>query len=268
MYPENVARVLDRIQPSHRVLDVGGWGSPLARADVVLDIMPYETRGRALGPEPAGERFSKSSWIIHDVGSRRPLPFEDKSFDFVVCSHVLEDIRDPIHLSAELVRVAKAGYIEVPSRTVESIRGFESPGYAGYYHHRWLVEIEGNRVVFRFKPHLMHGSRRYHLPRSFRRRLAPVDHVQWLFWEGSFEFAEQIQVSRLEVEEELERFVAKMGATSPMIRWGDGLTRGARRRVVRFLGRNPRLQRWVESRFGIDVEWRRKWGGVREIESK
>jgi ubiquinone/menaquinone biosynthesis C-methylase UbiE len=63
------------------------------------------------------------------------LPFEDKSVDFLICSHTLEDLRDPIRVCREINRVAKAGYIEVPSRAMETIFGLEHRGYPGYYHH-------------------------------------------------------------------------------------------------------------------------------------
>jgi len=42
-----------------------------------------------------------------------------KEVDFVSCSHVLEDLRDPIRVCEEIVRVGKRGYIEVPSKTAE-----------------------------------------------------------------------------------------------------------------------------------------------------
>ena len=60
-----------------------------------------------------------------------------------ICSHTLEDLRDPLWVCAELVRVAKAGYVEVPSRAAEQSRGWEHPRIAGLSHHRWLIEIDG-----------------------------------------------------------------------------------------------------------------------------
>src|SRR6185295_7987329 len=107
----------------------------------------------------------------------------------------------------ELQRIGKSGYIEVPSRVVESIVGLEGQRYAGYYHHRWLVDVEPGRLVFRFKSHLIHESSRYHLPRRHLARLRPEDRVSFLFWEGSFECVELIQISGLEVARELEAFV-------------------------------------------------------------
>ncbi len=80
-------------------------------------------------------------------------------------------------------------------------------GYVGACHHRWLVEIEGNRVDFRFKPHLIHGSWKYHLPRSHAKRLSAEDKISYLFWEGSFDYREVISFGFVNMAEELESFV-------------------------------------------------------------
>ena len=64
------------------VLDVGGWAKPLARADWVIDLLPYETRG--LYGEATGERFSAATWVQHDICSRDPWPFADDQFDYAV----------------------------------------------------------------------------------------------------------------------------------------------------------------------------------------
>jgi hypothetical protein len=74
-----------------------------------------------------------------------------------VCSHVLEDVRDPVWVCSEMSRIAKAGYVETPSRVVEQSRGVESPRYAGFCHHRWLVMRRAGVLEFRHKPHLLHG---------------------------------------------------------------------------------------------------------------
>src|SRR3954449_10993879 len=96
------------------VLDVGGWAKPFPRADWVLDLMPYETRGLYGTLEPDAERFGPDTWVTLDMCAHMPWPFADAQFDFAICSHTLEDIRDPIWVCSELARVARAGYIEVP----------------------------------------------------------------------------------------------------------------------------------------------------------
>src|SRR5215204_5526988 len=110
------ARIEAKLAADALVLDVGGWGSPWPRADWVIDLMPYETRG-LYGPAARDrERFSRETWVERDVCAREPWPFGDDQFDYAVCSHTLEDLRDPVYVCAELNRIARAGYVEVPSR--------------------------------------------------------------------------------------------------------------------------------------------------------
>ena len=191
MLPRNADRVLHRLKPSDVVLDIGGWAQPFTRANYIVDLMPYETRGvfDRIGGEH--EHFTKETWLRVDICTD-PLPFADQSIDYVICSHTLEDIRDPVKLCKEMNRVANAGYVEVPSRRMETIRNLEHRGYPGYYHHHWLVDIADNLVTFRFKTPLLSSSWRYTLPRSYRRCLGPEDRVSYLFWEGSFDYREVV----------------------------------------------------------------------------
>lgn len=165
------------------LLDVGGWAKPLARADWVLDLMPYETRGAygLLGSGP--ERCDAARWIQRDICDREPFPFGDDEIDFVVCSHTLEDIRDPIWVCSEMSRVAKAGYVEVPSRLEEQTWGVNG-SWVGWSHHRWLVsEIDGG-LEFLAKPHMIHGTDGVSRERGSLEGTAPEQRVLSLFWEG------------------------------------------------------------------------------------
>jgi hypothetical protein len=219
MHPRSEAILLSRLRPQDVVLDIGGWARPFNRANFVLGQEPYETRGY-YGPSlpPQGgerEHFTRETWIRRDICSREPFPFGDKELDFVICSHTLEDIRDPLWVCSEMVRIAKAGYIEVPSRVAESCRGIE-PGQVGWSHHRWLVDLSSSPVQFLMKYHRIHGHWRFSLPRSYFRRLPEELQVQWLFWEGSFDFTERTLHGVSTLEAELERFVQSV---HPYPRW-------------------------------------------------
>ena len=202
----NAQTILESLRSSDVVVDVGGWAQPFTRANYVVDLMPYETRGifGRVGPEP--EYFTRDSWLKVDICTEQ-LPFPDKSVDYLVCSHTLEDLRDPIRLCKEMNRVAKRGYIEVPSRLMESIWNLEHRGYPGYYHHHWLVDIADQGITFRFKTPLMCSSWRYTVPKSYLRRLRAEDRVAWLFWQGTFDYREVFQLSEASVAAELELFV-------------------------------------------------------------
>lgn len=176
---------MDTVPTSATVLDVGAWGKPFTRADIVLDHMPYETRGLygRDGAEP--ERFNAQSWIVMDICDRTPWPLEDNSIDFAVCSHTLEDVRDPIWVCHELARVAKAGYIEVPSRLEEQSIGVQGP-WVGWGHHRWLIDVRGDNIDFVLKHHIIHSDDTLHFPAGFHTTLTPEDRVERLWWEGAF----------------------------------------------------------------------------------
>jgi len=201
------ARIRERLSEDDVVLDVGAWASPFPRADWVIDLEPYETRGLYGGAERSDERFTEATWVTRDICDREPWPFADDQFDFVICSHVLEDIRDPIWVCAEMSRVAKAGYIEVPSRIEEMSHGFEGP-WTGWSHHRWFTELaEDGTVEFSFKTHLVHGGSHVSLPKAVQKALTPEERVLPVFWEGTLRARERIFMEPSELVRWLTEYV-------------------------------------------------------------
>jgi SAM-dependent methyltransferase len=126
------------VGPGDVVLDVGSGDKPHWRADVLLD--------RYVDAEHAGQRSGRRAARI-----TRPLfdadaaamPFADDAFDYSICSHVLEHVVDPGAVIDELVRVSRAGYIEVPEATSAKILDFAS--------HLWWVRLDGGVLVFTAK---------------------------------------------------------------------------------------------------------------------
>jgi hypothetical protein len=206
-----------RLAADHLVLDVGGWARPFPRADWVIDLMPYETRGLYHRPDPAEERFDARTWVRRDICDRELWPFGDQQFDFAVCAQTLEDVRDPIWVCSELIRVAKAGYIEVPSRLEEQTYGIQGP-WVGWGHHRWLVDIGDNRIDFVFKHHVVHGRRSDHFPPRFWNSLSAAERVQTLWWNGSFEYQERILTSPEAVDSYFADFVGEVRSQRPQAR--------------------------------------------------
>lgn len=207
------------------VLDVGGWAKPFARADWVADLLPYATRGLYGEPvDPATERFSEATWVQLDLCDRDPWPFADGQFDFAVCSHTLEDLRDPVGVCRELNRVAKAGYVEVPSRAEEQTLGVHG-SWVGWSHHHWLCDVDPDApsIEFLFKPHLL-TEPGCHLPAG---TVAPM-RIASFFWEGSFAYGERFFLEPNDLMDDLRAVVS---ATTPPAR-----ADGAKRRL-------PRLRR-------------------------
>jgi len=211
MLDSSRARILSLLADADLVLDVGGGASPLPRADWVIDLLAYDERG-LYGPEPdpSVERFTPATWVQRDMCAREPWPFADRQFDFSVCSHTLEDVRDPLFVCSELIRVSKAGYIEVPSRLEEQSYGFQGP-WVGWGHHHWLIDLEGDELTFVFKHHVLHGRSSDHFPAGFRDKLSAEQRVLTLWWEDSFRYRERVFLDGPSLDAYLAEFVAVHG---------------------------------------------------------
>jgi hypothetical protein len=207
MLEQSAKLINERVAADALVLDVGGGARPFPRADWVLDAMAYEARG-ALGwtGDPANERFTTETWVQRDICDREPWPFADRQFDFAVCSHTLEDVRDPVWVAAELQRVAAAGYIEVPALREELTYGIQGP-WVGWGHHRWLVMVAEGQIEFVFKHHVV-NRRGSHLDAGATDALGPEERVQALWWEQSLEARERFLWSA----DELDGFLAGLAA--------------------------------------------------------
>ena len=212
MHPEHQAEILRRLPEDARVLDVGGWAAPLERADWVIDLLPHATRGLYGASDPARERFTAETWVQRDICDREPWPFDDDSFDFVICSQTLEDIRDPVFACSEIARVGRAGYLETPSWRAELMHGV-SGTWTGHSHHRWLVRCDAGRaaVEFLFKFHIVHADP-YRMPRH---PLPALDLIEFLWWEGSFSAHERIVMEPVALDAELRAFVAEHAPPAP-----------------------------------------------------
>ncbi len=94
------------------VLDVGSGGNPHPRSDVLLER--YES-----GQHRHGVKAVANRPIVFADACR--MPFKDKAFDYVIAFHVLEHVPTPDLFLGELMRVAKAGYIETPNVMFERL---------------------------------------------------------------------------------------------------------------------------------------------------
>ena len=144
------------IKPQDVVLDVGSGGKPHPRANVLCERFLHSTRDR--------RRLvfdSQAKDVV--VGDVQDLPFKDKSFDYVICSHLLEHLAKPAQAVRELQRVARAGYIETPSVLLEVLT--DNPG------HESFVYVEGNTLIIQRKRQRTHPiAVKPYIRRLWRRR--------------------------------------------------------------------------------------------------
>jgi uncharacterized protein YbaR (Trm112 family)/SAM-dependent methyltransferase len=112
------------------VLDVGSGHNPNPRSDILCDRYIEDDTERA------GSIKIDRPLVVADAHS---LPFKDKSFDYVIASHIIEHMDDPARFCSELARVSKRGFIASPTELAEHM--FHWP------FHKWYVNKLGNRLV-------------------------------------------------------------------------------------------------------------------------
>lgn len=113
----SLSGTLSHIPASWRVADVGPGNYPLLRADVFIDHDTAKLR-------PVEEMGKQAILANLDEG----LPqIQDKAFDFVWCSHVLEHVQDPARCAAALSRIGKSGVVVMPSAFKDALFNWEEP---------------------------------------------------------------------------------------------------------------------------------------------
>ncbi len=114
------------IQRTDFVLEIGSGDNPHPSVDILCDRYITTSHERAGGFKVRIDR----PMVVAD-GMR--LPFRDRTFDYVIASHIFEHMDDPLGFAREIMRVGKAGYIEVPSAISERVFGWD-------FHH-WYCQI-------------------------------------------------------------------------------------------------------------------------------
>jgi len=139
----------------------------------------------------------------------KKLPFKDNEFDFVIASHVLEHVEDPIFFLNEIQRVSsKGGYIEVPTKLEDNLV-FENKN-----DHLWHLDFDDdeNKLLISkkedyFEP-ILTVSTIKKFQKYFRKSL-----VIELYWEGEINYSlskdstnDLEKISRLSL---LRKFISK-----------------------------------------------------------
>ena len=89
-----------------KILDIGCGYRPNENANVLADVQNFS------------ELYKDRKFVKID---NKKLPFNDKEFDFVIASHVIEHVEDLEFFIKELERISSKGYIELPSRLGDNI---------------------------------------------------------------------------------------------------------------------------------------------------
>lgn len=112
LYPEHGERwddalfrgaILERLEPAHRLLDVGAGAGRVTE----MDFRGRVARACGVDPDP---RVAQNPQLDEGrVGFGESIPWDDESFDIVVADNVLEHLERPAEVFREVARVLAPG---------------------------------------------------------------------------------------------------------------------------------------------------------------
>ena len=132
-----------------KILDVGSGHMPHPQATHLCDKLTSDNIDRF------GENLKIDKREFKSIKNK--LPYKNKEFNYVICSHVLEHVDDPIFWLKELIRVGKEGFIDLPSSRYEKLMNFDC--------HKWFIRYNYNIFC---NEHLLIFTRKAQKPRNLK----------------------------------------------------------------------------------------------------
>lgn len=200
--------IVDRlkIKPSDKVLDIGGsmMQHKKIKVDTLIDIIRPEDA-------PYGASKLLANKFVKVDFTREKLPFADKEFDVVLCTHVLEDLPSPFLVMDEIKRVGKRGLIVTPSMGFDM--KFTPIDYTnwltgarrvpGEAHHKWFFVKEGGvlKVIPKIYPILY--------TEEFQLTKWKGEVEMEYYWSGTIKYSEFSSLNIHKLIDEYKRFMNK-----------------------------------------------------------
>ena len=135
--------------PEWKVLDMASSNAGWECADVYTDVRDFTDYYQ--------NKYSGTKKFVQ-CNVENP-PFDDSTFDFVIASHILEHVIDPIGFCKHLQRIGKRGYIEVPTPLFDNL--VDGPGSNGdpYGHKHWVTfDDSSKKIIFNDKINIVNKS--------------------------------------------------------------------------------------------------------------
>jgi len=93
------------------------------------------------------KEFKEKNLKFIKIYPNEKLPFKDKEFDYVILSHVLEHVTNILEFTKEVERIAKAGYIELPTKLADNlVIGCDEKDIG----HKWWLEFDDTNYKLKY----------------------------------------------------------------------------------------------------------------------
>ncbi|MDX2104098.1 MAG: methionine biosynthesis protein MetW [Alphaproteobacteria bacterium] len=139
--------ILDLVEPSARVLDVGCGDGLLLEA--LVDGRGCEGRGLELSQAGVNMSVARGLSVIQGDADTDLADFPDQSFDYAILSQTLQATREPRTVLRELVRIGRHAIVSLPN--------------FGYWRVRWSLLATGRMPVTTALPQSWFDTPNIHL---------------------------------------------------------------------------------------------------------
>ena len=120
-------------KPGYTVVDIGGSANPWCDEHVDFYVDFNGIGNNIIN----GDIQSEEVW--EKIKALKP--------DFCICTHTLEDIRDPMWVVNKINQNFSAGFISMPNKHQELTLGLESIFFPGWSHHRWIFSLVDDKLI-------------------------------------------------------------------------------------------------------------------------
>jgi ubiquinone/menaquinone biosynthesis C-methylase UbiE len=145
-YPDKIKNIKEK----DRVLEIGPGNKPFLRSNVLLEL-EYKSNEDRIKQFGHDQVLQTNKQIVYYNGTK--FPFEDNSFDYVICSHVLEHVDDVELFLKEIFRVAKRGYFEYPLLPYDYLYNIEAHlNFLKFDGHKMYLMKKNKTDLNYFKP--------------------------------------------------------------------------------------------------------------------
>jgi SAM-dependent methyltransferase len=139
-FPEKI----QSIRGSDRVLEIGPGSNPFHRSNAFLEL-EFIDETTAISQRGGVERKPEYDGRPVHYYDGCHFPFANNEFDYVICSHVIEHVQDPVQFAQEINRVSGGrGYIEYPLVAYEYLYNFSV--------HLHLLKFDYKKELLQYLP--------------------------------------------------------------------------------------------------------------------